>query len=421
MGTFPEVGGNGTSATVKLDGGTLDMDNGNIGDATNTVALTLASGTLKNVAQVNGGADLSKTSAGNLVLSGNNTFTGGMNMFGGEVKITNSGSFGIGAKNLNVQNGAYVNLDGTAGDISLASDISMTTAGLSFLNTVGNNTVNGNISVIAGNSTTTATSDGGSLNLAGSIASGTGSLRILELSGSSVGANQVSGTITNGAGAGSINVKKSGTGTWALTNAANDYNGTTTVSDGTLLINGNNSLATGAVTVESGGTLGGSGTVGGATTIKLNGSLAAGAGLGTQSFSSSLTMDFGAIVDWDLAGNTTSGRGTNYDGINVTGILSVDSDAIFRVIQNTGLNFGDNFWDTNQTWTDIFSAGTLNSNWSNAAVSVYDTSDALQDVSTYGSFSITGGTLAWTAVPEPSNALVGLLGIALSLRRRREA
>ncbi len=47
-----------------------------------------------------------------------------MNMSGGEVKITQSGSFGIGAKNLNIQNAAYVNLDGTAGDISLGSNIS---------------------------------------------------------------------------------------------------------------------------------------------------------------------------------------------------------------------------------------------------------------------------------------------------------
>ena len=131
-GDIVKIGGTGTtSAKVILDGGTLDMDNGNIGDSTNTVALTLASGTLRNVAQVNGGGDLSKTGAGNLVISGNNTFTGGMNLFGGEVKITNSGSFGIGPKNLNIQVGAYVNLDGTAGDISLSSGITMTTAGKS--------------------------------------------------------------------------------------------------------------------------------------------------------------------------------------------------------------------------------------------------------------------------------------------------
>ena len=257
-GNIVKIGGSGTtSAKVILDGGILDMDNGNIGDGTNAVALTLASGTLKNVAQINGGADFNKTSAGNLVLSGNNTFTGGINMSGGEVKITNSGSFGIGSKNLNVQVGAYINLDGTAGDIALSSGITMTTAGLALLNSVGNNTVNGDISIIAGSATTTATSDGGSLVLAGNIESGTGGGRVLELSGISVGRNQVSGTITNGAGSGLIAVKKSGTGTWALTNASNDYNGTTTVSGGKLLINGNNSLATGVVTVESGGTLAG--------------------------------------------------------------------------------------------------------------------------------------------------------------------
>jgi uncharacterized protein (TIGR03382 family) len=37
---------------------------------------------------------------------------------------------------------------------------------------------------------------------------------------------------------------------------------------------------------------------------------------------------------------------------------------------------------------------------------------------TQGSFSITGSTLTWTAVPEPTSALAGLL-ITAGLRRRR--
>jgi uncharacterized protein (TIGR03382 family) len=37
----------------------------------------------------------------------------------------------------------------------------------------------------------------------------------------------------------------------------------------------------------------------------------------------------------------------------------------------------------------------------------------------YGSFSISGSTLTWTAVPEPTSALAGLLITAGLLRRRR--
>ncbi len=249
-----KIGGTGTtSAKVILDGGTLDMSNNNIGSGINNVVLTLASGALRNVAQVNGGGDLSKTSGGNLVLSGSNTFTGGMNLFGGEVKITDSGSFGIGSKNLNIQVGAYVNLDGTAGDIALSSGISMTTAGLALLNTVGNNTVNGDISIIAGSAITEVTSDGGSLNLAGNVSAGVASSRNLQLSGSSTGANAVSGAISNGTG--TINIFKTGTGTWALTNPGNTYTGNTTVQEGTLSISTPNFDDASTVSIGSTATL----------------------------------------------------------------------------------------------------------------------------------------------------------------------
>ena len=49
----------------------------------------------------------------------------------------------------------------------------------------------------------------------------------------------------------------------------------------------------------------------------------------------------------------------------------------------------------------------------------FTTSNALQDVSARGSFTVTGTTLNWTAVPEPTTALTGLLLTAGLLRRRR--
>jgi MYXO-CTERM domain-containing protein len=44
----------------------------------------------------------------------------------------------------------------------------------------------------------------------------------------------------------------------------------------------------------------------------------------------------------------------------------------------------------------------------------------LGGVSSYGTFTITGSTLNWTAVPEPTSALAGLLLGAGLLRRRRQ-
>src|SRR5439155_18443438 len=63
---------------------------------------------------------------------------------------------------------------------------------------------------------------------------------------------------------------KTGAGTLDLT-GNNTYSGTTTVNAGILLVNGNQSAATGAVTVNSGATLGGSGIIGGTVTVNSGG------------------------------------------------------------------------------------------------------------------------------------------------------
>ena len=90
------------------------------------------------------------------------------------------------------------------------------------------------------------------------------------------------------------NFVKQGSGTLILT-AANTFTGPTTVSAGTLLVNG--STATGAVTVQTNTTLGGSGTVGGAVTVQTGGNLRGGDG----GYANTLT----------LAGTTTLGTTTN--------------------------------------------------------------------------------------------------------------
>src|SRR3546814_70740 len=66
-----------------------------------------------------------------------------------------------------------------------------------------------------------------------------------------------------------------GTGTTIL-NGANSYAGATNVNAGTLLVDGNQSAATGLTTVASGATLGGIGTIGGDVNVAAGGALAAG-------------------------------------------------------------------------------------------------------------------------------------------------
>jgi autotransporter-associated beta strand protein len=66
---------------------------------------------------------------------------------------------------------------------------------------------------------------------------------------------------------------KSGSGILTLT-GNNTYNGTTTVNNGTLSIHGNQTAATGDLTIASGGKLGGTGIIGANTTVQNNGGLA---------------------------------------------------------------------------------------------------------------------------------------------------
>jgi fibronectin-binding autotransporter adhesin len=106
---------------------------------------------------------------------------------------------------------------------------------------------------------------------AGSLGTAASGIRKLVLSGSNTGANTFAGQWVNNTGA-AATLTKNGAGTWVLT-GANTYTGPTTVSAGKLFINGNQSTATGDVSVSAGATLGGTGTLGGTTTIAATGKL----------------------------------------------------------------------------------------------------------------------------------------------------
>ncbi|MGL5019374.1 MAG: autotransporter-associated beta strand repeat-containing protein, partial [Luteolibacter sp.] len=257
-------------------------------------------------------------------------------------------------------------------------------------------------------------------------ANGVGADRTLTLQGSSTGLNTFSGIIQNNVvsntatGTARVSVTKAQAGTWVLS-GVNTYTGSTSVNAGTLVINGNQSAANGAVSVT--GKLTGSGTVGGATTINAAGVHNAGnptvaSGVGSQTFSSTLNYANSSIFEWDLNSNSTA---SGFDTVAATGITVGTTDTIFKVILGTtaaaGIaDTGNAFWNTpsgTQTWTmaSIFGAA-----FTSGAFQSVQTST---DVSAQGSFTITGTSLTWTAVPEPTSALAGILLGAGLLRRRR--
>ncbi len=228
-------------------------------------------------------------------------------------------------------------------------------------------------------------------------------------------------------------VVKTGAGTTVLS-ATNTYTGVTSIQAGVLSINGNQSAATGDVTVTGAGTLlTGIGTIGGDTTIGAGAVHSAGGvgdnKVGIQTFdqagesNTNLTYSSGSIFEWDINGNSNlsnfRGAAEGYDGVDGSGVLSVSEGSIFRVVLGSGVDLANNpFWNApfaTHTWSDIFSGFSgLAGGFTTSNLQVVG-----QDISGVGSFSINGTSLTWSAVPEPTSALAGLLLAAGLLRRSR--
>ena len=125
------------------------------------------------------------------------------------------------------------------------------------------------------------------------------------------------GAITNGGSGGVVAtlINKVGTGSWTLTGAST-HTGLTTVSAGTLRLNG--SFTTAPITVASGATLAGSGTTGGLVTVSSGGKLNPGAtdgAAGTFTASAGLTASTGSTLVFDLGPTPASAS----DKITVSG------------------------------------------------------------------------------------------------------
>lgn len=87
-GDIVRTGGAGTeNATVTLDGASLNMSGKNIGVSGTTINFAAQSGTLTNLAELNGGGTFTKTTAGTLILGAGNAYTGATNVSDGTLQV----------------------------------------------------------------------------------------------------------------------------------------------------------------------------------------------------------------------------------------------------------------------------------------------------------------------------------------------
>jgi len=138
---------------------------------------------------------------------------------------------------------------------------------------------------------------------------------------------------------GATSLIKEGGGTWTLT-GTNTYSGTTTVNEGTLLVNGNHGAATSAVTVGASGTLGGAGIIGGAVTVNSGGMLAPGAGAGTLTISNNLALNSGAMLNFELGATNASDKVVVSGALALGGTLNVTNLTGFGTNTYTLFTYG---------------------------------------------------------------------------------
>jgi len=154
-----------------------------------------------------------------------------------------------------------------------------------------------------------------------------------ETIGVSGGSGTFSGTMSdNGTGNGPMNLIKAGAGSQWLTGTLT-YTGTTTITGGALVIDGNGTAAIGGLEVQSGATLGGTGSLGGVVTVDSGAALSPGDGSpGTFTLCAASTT----ALALSSGSTTTFALGSTSDQIACTGANSIVTIGGSLVITNSG-------------------------------------------------------------------------------------
>ncbi|WP_160746776.1 autotransporter-associated beta strand repeat-containing protein [Croceibacterium soli] len=337
-GTLVLTGANSYTGGTAIEGGTLRISaDSNLGDAAG--GLSLDGGTLNTTATltsnravtlagagtfladgpttltlggvVAGGGALTKDGAGTLVLAAANGYAGGTTIAAGTLQIGAGGTAGsIGGDVVN--NGALA--FNRSNDLTFAGAIT----GGGAVDQIGAGTT-----ILTADSSYTGgtTIDVGTLRLgAGGTTGGiTGDV----LNDGALVFDRSNAVTFAGLISGSGTLEQAGSGTTILT-GSNSYAGATTVSGGTLLINGDQSAAAGHTIVNVGGSLGGVGTIGGNVSVNDGATLTPGdaIGAGTLTINGDLGLTAGSRLAFDFGQSNVVGGPLN-DLVSIGGDLTL--------------------------------------------------------------------------------------------------
>lgn len=318
----------GATGTINVGtGGTAGVLSSHVnaaaGSGTATVHFNLSASFITHTHVISGGIAVEKSGAGTVSLTGANTYTGGTTINQGTLS-GNTGSlpgdivtsFGGSVQFLQNTDGTYAGVISGGGTFEKNGSGTLTLSGM---NTYTSTT-------FAANGTLRA----GGPNVLPEVRTLVGDLATLDLDGhnQTLGPLQGGGNVTLGSASltiggasddfsgvmsGTGTVTKTGTGL-AIFSGDNTYTGATTVTDGTLFVNG--SQPSSAITL-TGGTLGGTGTVGPITAT--GGTVAPGLSPGILS-SGDISFNGATTFQVEIDGTTA---GSDYDVLDVTGTVAL--------------------------------------------------------------------------------------------------
>ncbi|KQZ73892.1 hypothetical protein ASE06_16385 [Sphingopyxis sp. Root214] len=345
------TGANTYTGGTTISAGTLQLGNGGTtgsitGNVTNDGVLDF---NRSNIATfdgvISGSGSVKQSGAGTTILTGSNSYTGGTAINAGTLQISSDANLGAAAGPLSFNNGILR----TTANITSARAATLAGAG-TMLTDAGTSFTLGGVVSGAGGLTKSGT---GTLILTGTngyaggttISGGTLSLGNGGTTGSILGNVTNNGSLVfdrsdnNGFGgfvSGTGSLTQRGSGIVTLT-ANNSYTGATNVTAGTLLINGNQSGATGLTSVAAGAALGGSGIIGGNVNVANGGILAPGNSPGTLTINGDLSLASGSILNFEFGQADVAGGPLN-DLVNVGGNLVLDGT--INVSESAGGTFG---------------------------------------------------------------------------------